>query len=99
MDSQTSTAKTSAPTSALAELAVPTASTTNTTAVLPSCASALQGLPFDVDAMKSTFKLTSISSNVYEVSFKEMEDVIPMRIEDTTEGLVRHIASAIKISR
>ncbi len=81
MDSQTSTLNISAVSNPLADLVVP-----STNAAL------LRGLPFNVDATKSSFKMTSISANAaaaYDVWFQEMADVDPIMVEDTTEGLVR----------
>ncbi len=89
MDSQTDSVEISALGAAPADIAVPEASATSI--VSPSSEPVLQGLPFDVDAMKSTFKITNPCTNVYEVCFKEMEDVNPAMIEGITEGLVRRI--------
>ncbi len=49
----------------------------------------LRGLPFNIDATKSTFKMISTGANAYEVWFKEMEEVDPTMDEDVTDGLVR----------
>ncbi len=78
MDSHTFALAISSIGTPLADLAVP-----STNAAL------LRGLPFNIDATKSTFKMISTSSNTYEVWFKEMEEVDPMMVEDVTDGLVR----------
>ncbi len=68
------------------EIALPAVSPTDT--AQSSDESVLRGAAFTVNAVKSTFKMMTIGSNVYQVWFKEMEDVEPMIIEDVTKGLV-----------
>ncbi len=77
MDPQSFTLAISAVGTPLANLAVPTKN--------PAL---LRGLPFNIDASKSTFKMISTGANTYEVWFKEMEDIDPMMDEDVTDGLV-----------
>ncbi len=45
-----------------------------------------RGVAFNVDAIKSTYKVTTIGSNVYTVWFKDVEDIAPMDIEEVTKG-------------
>ncbi len=78
MDPQTFTLPISAVGTPLADLAIPS---TN-----PAL---LRGLPFNIDATKSTFKMISTGANAYEVWFKEMEEVDPVMDKDPTDGLVR----------
>ncbi len=72
------------------ELTQLAASATNTGSSLSAAKPALQlqGESFNVNAMKSTFKMTTTDSNMYQVWLNEMADVELTMVEDLTKGLV-----------
>lgn len=47
------------------------------------------GIPFNIDARKTTFKLTMTGSNMSQVWFKDIEEVDDHSADSVTDGLVR----------
>ncbi len=73
----------------------PSPTDTSTTQSLNESVVSIQGVAFNVDAIKSTYKVTTIGSNFYRVWFKDVEDNAPMEVEEVTKGLVRRTSFLI----